>query len=243
VTDADARRPAERAGTARRTTVAGAATPRAVVRRAAARGAAAASAVALLVAAAAGCEGEESRQIRGAFEDFIDFGMSNEERAKAPPAGAGARPHLNERSRRLVTKGAGAPRLEVVVDVRHDLTARQVEGALELELTRLLGEGRYRTVRLEARPAGLVAYGGLMGVATARREGRGEVTVEARAHVADARPPPTAEQYDALVDLDLAVATAGKSGATAAREAVRARRGASVVDGALAAGRARWPVR
>ena len=200
--------------------------------------------LALILATAAlvptGCRGREARQIAGAVEDFIDFGMSNEERPIEPTKEGPETPHLNERSRRVDHRARGGPLLDVEVDMPHKLGSKAVEAALSRELDRLMGETDCRQIRLRGRPAGLLKHGGLMGLATARLTAEERLVTKTKAMVRDSAPPLTDDQYKALVDLELALAAAPRGGAHKARAKIREIHGAKMVDSAIAAAQKRF---
>ena len=197
---------------------------------------------------AAGCRGEEARQIVGAVESFVEFGMSNEER----PAPASTRPrpppHSHERSRSVEPGGRGGPTLRVELDLPHDLPGHQVEAVLSAELDRVLGERRYPRVAVRALPAGLLRFAGTMGTAEgelgrAGPDGGGSRVV--RVLIDEQAPALSSEQHRALVALELALASAG-AGARPEREArarVEAAHGAETVRDAILAARRRFPER
>lgn len=188
----------------------------------------------------AGCRcSRESEQIAGAVESFIDFGMSNEERAKAP-AKASKHPHLHERSRKAILHAPGGPRLEVEVNLPHHIDSKSVSDALSIELERLLGEGNYRQIKLSGRPNGLDRYGGRMGLATARRGRDNEIRTKVVSFVRDDQPVLTKTQYEALVDLELALARAPSGKTSQTRASMRERHGAKMLDGAIKAAKRRF---
>lgn len=193
-----------------------------------------------LTASTAGCRSREARQIDEAIGAFLDFGLSNEERTKTIHPEDTRRPHLHERSRRVELAAKGGPRLEVELDMPHQLAKAAVEDALAIELDRLAAEP-YPTIRVVGRPAGLVVHGGVMGVATItrRRDGDDETTV--RATIRDDQPPLTPAQYEALVDLELALARGTAAGK--ARSETAERRGAAVLDEAVRVAKRRYGAR
>lgn len=195
---------------------------------------------ALAAVATPGCRSREAQQVVGAMESFIDFGMSNEERPLEPREKAAQRPHLLERSRKLLTKVRGGPKLQVEVDLPHHLEAKAVDAALSIELDRLLDEASYPMVELTGRPAGLLRFGGAMGRATVRRRADGEVRRRVKVLVRDSQPPLTDDQYEALVELELALARAGRGNAAAAKREIRQRYGAELVDSAVKVARRRF---
>jgi hypothetical protein len=199
-----------------------------------------AAALALLCAiGVAGCRSREARQIEEAVESFIDFGMSNEERVKSLRDDSAKRPHLHERSRKVDLDVAGGPRLEVELDLPHQTAADAVEEALTIELDRLDDEEPYPWIRIVGRPAGLIVHGGTMGIATSkRRDGRVETKVQAM--VRDDQPALTEAQYEALVDLELALA---RGPASKARTEIAGRHGAAVLDEARRVAKRRYGAR
>lgn len=185
------------------------------------------------------CESEEARQISGAIATFIDFGMSNEERAKAPPIEPRTK-RLNERSRKVVATARGGPTLEVVIDLPHELDSSAVEDVLTSELNRRLDQP-YPKIHVFGRPAGLVEFGGLMGEARVqRRNQKGPTKTTLRSHVRDKAPPLTDAQYDALVELELTTARLGRGAKTKARAIVSERHGDAVVKEAIQRAHRRW---
>ncbi len=188
------------------------------------------------------CRSEEGRQVAGAVETFIDFGMSNEERAKAPPKKRGeARPHLPERSREVKHGRRERSILWVELDMPHGLGGDEVVAALDYEVDRLLSETDHATMEIRGMPAGLLTYGSAMGGATVRRTNE-EGVIERRvwSRVRDDQPTLTPEQYQALVALELAIAGAGRGGKAKALRQTREVHGRQVVDGAIRAARRRW---
>jgi hypothetical protein len=202
-------------------------------------------AVALLAlccaATAAGCRSREGRQIDEAIGSFLDFGLSNEERAKTIHPEDTKRPHLHERSRRVELEAKGGPRLEVEIDLPQELAKQAVSDALAIELARLTTDEPYPTIRVVGRPSGLVAHGGVMGVATATRRHDGSVETKVQAMVRDEQPPLTPEQYEALVDLELALARG--TAASKARAETAERHGTAVVDEAVRVAKRRYGAR
>jgi len=198
--------------------------------------------VALCVAAAslAGCRGDGAQQVAEAVETFVEFGMSNEERPKAPSKRARELPHANERSRALDTKGRGGAVLRVEVDLPHHLPSHEVEAVLGFEVDRILGERRYPRVEVRGLPAGLLRHGGVMGVATGEIGRDGGSATKVRSHIDDDAPPLEPEQYQALVALEFALAGGGR-GAGVARRRVEDTHGADTVRAAIRAARRRFP--
>jgi hypothetical protein len=188
--------------------------------------------------AAAGCRSREGQQLDEAIGSFLDFGLSNEERAKTIHPEDTKRPHLHERSRRVELESKGGPRLEVELDMPHQLSKQQVEDALAIELARLATDEPYPSIRVVGRPAGLVVHGGVMGVATATKGRDGALETKVRAAIRDDRPALTPDQYEALVDLELALARG--TAATKARAETAERRGAAVVDEAVKVAKRRF---
>jgi len=190
----------------------------------------------------AGCRSREAQQIEGAVETFIDFGMSNEERTKAPSKEVVDRPHLTERFRKTHTEGRRGPWLDVEVDLPYDLDSKSVAGALRIELDRLIDEANYSKVELRGRPAGLLRYGGVMGRATATRGRDGEISSKVVPMVRDDQPTLTDEQYKALVDLELAIVREGRGGEAVARAQIDELHGESLVRQAINVTKRRYGV-
>lgn len=187
------------------------------------------------------CRGEEGRQVAGAVEDFVEFGMSNEERPKAPSAHRDkTRPHLPERSREIDQRGKAPPTLRVDVDMPHQLSSDEVVRALDAEADRLLEETPYPVIKIRGLPGGLLLYGKVMGETIARREKSGEVLHETWALVRDDAPVLNDEQHEALVALELECAALGKRGKNRALKTIRDRFGRELVDGAVKTARTRW---
>ena len=191
------------------------------------------------------CESEEAHQLAEAVETFIDFGLSNEERAKAPSSRQKTREKLHQRSRRVQLKSRNGPTIHIVVDLPHELDSKAVESRLSTELEHLLEEEPFPNINVDAMPRGLLKLGGFMGSATARRSETGEVTTKVVAHVRDTSPPLTDAQYDALVDLELAVARAGPGGRSQAKSGMEQRHGREVLREALKRSKRRYgrPIR
>ena len=186
-----------------------------------------------------GCPSDEAEGIANAIETFIDFGMSNEERAKAPSK-TKSYPHLHERSRKIVESARGGPRLEVVVDLPHDLADEDVSRALDMELARIIDETPYPSVKIEALATGLSRFGGPMGKGEARRDSKGDYDIKILSLVSKEQPPLTVDQYEALVELELALARSGSGDEARARSLIAKRHGEALLKSAIGRAKKRY---
>jgi hypothetical protein len=197
--------------------------------------------VVMLSAAASGCRSDEGRGIAGAVETFLKFGLSNEERVKAPAEKRGELPpHLPERSRLVKEARKGQVVLWVEVDMPHKLEGDEVVSTLEFEIDRLMTETDYPAIELRAMPGGLLAYGKVMGGASVSRTNSGVTSREVWSSVRDESPPLTDEQYQALVALELEMALSPRGGKARALQKIREIHGRATIDQAIKAAGQRW---